>query len=68
MTQKSFKFARNNHLPFYFVSAADGTNVVKVCTISLPTVEQWNLGHIETRRYYREVVLSSEVEKSTSSQ
>ena len=31
MTQKSFKFARNNRLPFYFVSAADGTNVVKVC-------------------------------------
>jgi Rab-like protein 2 len=30
VTQKSFKFARNNHLPFYFVSAADGTNVVKV--------------------------------------
>ena len=31
MTEKSFKFARDNHLPFYFVSASDGTNVVKVC-------------------------------------
>nr|XP_056701825.1 rab-like protein 2B [Euleptes europaea] len=30
MTQKSFSFARKFNLPFYFVSAADGTNVVKV--------------------------------------
>ncbi|XP_064905572.1 rab-like protein 2A isoform X1 [Columba livia] len=30
MTQKSFSFARKLGLPFYFVSAADGTNVVKL--------------------------------------
>lgn len=30
MTQKSFSFARKFSLPLYFVSAADGTNVVKV--------------------------------------
>ena len=30
MTEKTFKFADQNNLPFYFVSAADGTNVVKV--------------------------------------
>jgi len=30
VTQKSFKFAQNSHFPFYFVSVADGTNVVKV--------------------------------------
>ncbi|NXY51929.1 RBL2A protein, partial [Ceuthmochares aereus] len=30
MTQKSFSFVRKLDLPFYFVSAADGTNVVKV--------------------------------------
>ncbi|XP_032544012.1 rab-like protein 2A isoform X2 [Chiroxiphia lanceolata] len=30
VTQKSFNFARKFSLPFYFVSAADGTNVVKV--------------------------------------
>ncbi|XP_061060701.1 rab-like protein 2B isoform X9 [Eubalaena glacialis] len=29
MTQKSFNFARKFSLPLYFVSAADGTNVVK---------------------------------------
>ncbi|NXT71829.1 RBL2A protein, partial [Chaetops frenatus] len=30
VTQKSFNFARKFSLPFYFVSAADGTNVVKL--------------------------------------
>jgi hypothetical protein len=30
MTEKKFAFAEQNDLPFYFVSAADGTNVVKV--------------------------------------
>ena len=30
VTRKEFKFATKNNLPFFFVSAADGTNVVKV--------------------------------------
>ena len=30
VTKKNFKFAAQNSLPFFFVSAADGTNVVKV--------------------------------------
>uniref|UniRef100_A0A8C2PGB1 Rab-like protein 2B n=1 Tax=Capra hircus TaxID=9925 RepID=A0A8C2PGB1_CAPHI len=30
MTQKSFNFAKKFSLPLYFVSAADGTNVVKL--------------------------------------
>lgn len=30
VTQKNFSFAKKQGLPFYFVSAADGTNVVKV--------------------------------------
>jgi len=30
MAKKSFSFPRDNNLPFYFVSAADGTNAVKV--------------------------------------
>merc|ERR1712216_290976 len=29
-TKKKFKFAKDNKLPFYFVSAAEGTNVVRV--------------------------------------
>lgn len=30
VTQKSFGFAKKHSMPFYFVSAADGTNVVEV--------------------------------------
>eukprot|EP00056_Hartaetosiga_gracilis_P017135 m.6504 g.6504 ORF g.6504 m.6504 type:complete len:195 (-) comp5294_c0_seq1:1685-2269(-) len=30
VTQKSFGFPKKHNLPFYFVSASDGTNVVKV--------------------------------------
>ena len=30
VTSKSFGFPKKNGLPFYFVSASDGTNVVKV--------------------------------------
>ncbi|XP_054891586.1 RAB, member of RAS oncogene family-like 2 [Poeciliopsis prolifica] len=30
VTQRSFSFAKKQGLPFYFVSAADGTNVVKM--------------------------------------
>jgi Rab-like protein 2 len=30
VTKKNFKFAAANDLPFFFVSAADGTNIVKV--------------------------------------
>eukprot|EP00041_Stephanoeca_diplocostata_P003663 m.36598 g.36598 ORF g.36598 m.36598 type:complete len:217 (+) comp14513_c0_seq1:133-783(+) len=32
VTQKSFGFGKKHGMPFYFVSAADGTNVVKVFT------------------------------------
>ena len=32
MTNKSFNFAKKNNMPFYFVSAANGTNVVRVFT------------------------------------
>jgi len=30
VTKKSFGFAKKHRMPFYFVSASDGTNVVKV--------------------------------------
>jgi hypothetical protein len=30
VTAKAFKFPEQHNLPFFFVSAADGTNVVKV--------------------------------------
>lgn len=33
VTRKEFKFATKHNLPFFFVSAADGTNVVKVTSL-----------------------------------
>ena len=30
VTGKNFKFAEKHGLPFFFVSASDGTNVVKI--------------------------------------
>jgi Rab-like protein 2 len=30
VTRKEFKFASKHNLPFFFVSSADGTNIVKV--------------------------------------
>ena len=35
VTRKEFKFASKHNLPFFFVSAADGTNVVKVLLLSI---------------------------------
>ena len=32
VTKKAFKFPSEHNLPFFFVSSADGTNVVKVCS------------------------------------
>ncbi|BHF69180.1 Rab-like protein [Sparganum proliferum] len=32
VTKKSFNFAKKNNMPFYFVSASNGTNVVRVFT------------------------------------
>ena len=33
ITKKSFNFPKKHKLPFYFVSASDGTNVVKVIDV-----------------------------------
>ncbi|KAM6385890.1 rab-like protein 2A isoform 2-T3 [Alca torda] len=46
VTQKSFNFARKFSLPFYFVSAADGTNVVKI--------SGWLMSPMRTRACERE--------------
>jgi Rab-like protein 2 len=32
VTSKTFAFATKHEVPFFFVSAADGTNVVRVCS------------------------------------
>lgn len=41
VTRKNFKFASARNLPFYFVSAADGTNVVKVFRAAIDVAMEW---------------------------
>lgn len=46
MAKRKFGFATKHNLPFYFTSAADGTNVVKVRQLSQPFVDfQRSLEH-----------------------
>lgn len=44
VTRKNFKFAAKNNLPFFFVSAADGTNVVKVFQTAIMEARRFKLG------------------------
>jgi hypothetical protein len=37
VTSKSFNFAAKHKLPFFFVSASDGTNVVKIFQLAMRT-------------------------------
>jgi len=41
VTRKNFKFASSRNLPFFFVSAADGTNVVKVFRAAIEAALDW---------------------------
>lgn len=41
VTRKEFKFAAKHNLPFFFVSAADGTNVVKVFESAILEVKRF---------------------------
>jgi Rab-like protein 2 len=44
VTRKNFKFAAKNNLPFFFVSAADGTNVVKVFQTAIIEARRFKAG------------------------
>lgn len=53
VTRKEFKFAAKHNLPFFFVSAADGTNIVKVLR-ALPTCRTTAVdAKIELRAVFR---------------
>lgn len=43
MTKKAFQFPKKHQLPFYFTSAADGTNVVKVFREAIRTALDYKL-------------------------
>ena len=46
VTKKAFQFPKKHELPFYFVSAADGTNVVKVRAQCRPFYAWLTLGRL----------------------
>lgn len=54
VTSKSFNFASKNKLPFFFVSASDGTNVVKIFRMAIMAGMKWK----ETPKddFYQEVL------------
>ncbi len=43
VTNKSFAFAAKHSLPFFFVSASDGTNVVKIFHTAILAGLKWKL-------------------------
>ena len=52
VTKKAFQFPKKHNLPFYFVSAADGTNVVKVwhaLALLVPT-EEHTIAQFDVKR------------------
>lgn len=54
VTSKSFNFASKHRLPFFFVSASDGTNVVKIFQMAILAGVKYKLGPKED--FYQEVL------------
>eukprot|EP00798_Chlamydomonas_sp_ICE-L_P019430 gene19430-26088_t len=54
VTSKSFNFAAKRKLPFFFVSASDGTNVVKIFQMAIMAGIKWKSGPKED--FYQEVL------------
>ena len=69
ITQKNFNFANKHNLPFYYVSAADGTNVVKVNNIFIQNlivltenvfvIHQFKLSLIKSCRTHEKVLTTT---------
>ena len=53
VTSKTFNFAAKNRLPFFFVSASDGTNVVKIFRTAILAGIKWKAAPKED--FYQEV-------------
>ncbi len=53
VTSKSFNFAAKRKLPFFFVSASDGTNVVKIFNMAIMAGMRWKAAPKDD--FYQEV-------------
>lgn len=54
VTSKSFNFAAKRKLPFFFVSASDGTNVVKIFNMAILAGMKWKAAPKDD--FYQEVL------------
>lgn len=54
VTSKSFNFAAKRKLPFFFVSASDGTNVVKIFQMAIMAGIKWKAAPKED--FYQDVL------------
>lgn len=67
VTSKSFNFASKNKLPFFFVSASDGTNVVKIFQMAILAGMKYKAAPKED--FYQEVLdLLGEISMDTRKQ
>mmetsp|Transcript_29385 Transcript_29385/g.53919 ORF Transcript_29385/g.53919 Transcript_29385/m.53919 type:complete len:239 (-) Transcript_29385:628-1344(-) len=67
VTAKTFNFAAKRRLPFFFVSASDGTNVVKIFNMAILAGIRWKAAPKED--FYQEVLdLLGEVSMDTRKQ
>lgn len=56
VTQKAFAFPKKHDLPFYFVSAADGTNVVKVFEDAIAKADHYKENSDDVRDVINELL------------
>ncbi|KAG2497370.1 hypothetical protein HYH03_004528 [Edaphochlamys debaryana] len=67
VTSKSFNFAAKRKLPFFFVSASDGTNVVKIFNMAIMAGMRWKAAPKDD--FYQEVLdLLGEISMDTRKQ
>ena len=64
VTRKEFKFASRNNLPFFFVSAADGTNVVKVFQSAIAEAKRFKESGGDTMGEIMKLIGGNDGEKS----
>jgi Rab-like protein 2 len=59
ITKKSFSFPKKHDMPLYFVSAADGTNVVRLFRDSIRLANAYRMG--DTQDFIEQVLRELEV-------
>ena len=57
VTRKTFNFVTKHSLPFYFVSASEGTNVARVFNEAIRLAAEWEANpSTEEAQYFKDVM------------